>query len=138
MSPESPLYRVQRVDGLGQPRIVHRSMIQDGALEEEHPNSGKSLKHVMDDNTLEEEQSPTLVRHVTVPLLIQMVTVPQSQINDRLDDTVVSRLGVNMNALEDRLLGRQPMMSCHLEDLSVQLPGVIQTRIIYQGLQHLG
>ena len=29
MSPESPLYRVQRIDGLGQPRIVHRSAILD-------------------------------------------------------------------------------------------------------------
>ena len=29
MSSESPLYRVQRVDGLGQPRIVHRSAILD-------------------------------------------------------------------------------------------------------------
>ena len=132
MSPESPLYRVQRVDGLGQPRIVHRSaildlkdirvpantmvtapeesqcthdnvidnhvkstsegsstpvnrwmilrnvnqpqmptvraetvpstpVIQDGALEEERPKSCESLKHAMDDNTLEEEQSPVLI-----------------------------------------------------------------------------
>ena len=133
MSPDSPLYRVQRVDGLGQPRIVHRSaildvkdirvpadnmvtapeegpcthdnvmdnhakftsegsstpvnrwmilrhvnrpqmptvraetlpltpVIQDGALKEERPKSCESLKHAMDNNTLEEEQSPTLVR----------------------------------------------------------------------------
>ena len=133
MSPDSPLYRVQRVDGLGQPRIVHRSaildvkdirapadnmvtapeesqcthdnvmdnhvqstsegsstpvnrwmilrdvnrpqmptvraetvpstpVIQDGALEEERPKSSESLKHVIDNHTLEEEQSPTLVR----------------------------------------------------------------------------
>ena len=133
MSPESPLYRVQRVDGLGQPRIVHHSaildvkdirapadnmvtapeesqcthdnvmdnhvqstsegsstpvnrwmilrdvnrpqmptvraetvpstpVIQDGVLEEERPESSESLKHVMDNHTLEEEQSPTLVR----------------------------------------------------------------------------
>ena len=132
MSPDSYLYRVQRVDGLGQPRIVHCSaildvkdirvpaynmvpapeksqcthynvmdnhvhstsegsstsvnrwmilrdvnrpqmptvraetvpstpMIQDGVLEEERPKSSESPKHAMDDNTLEQEQSPTLV-----------------------------------------------------------------------------
>ena len=132
MSPESPLYHVQRVDGLGQPKIVHHSaildvkdirvpadnmvtapedsqcthdnvmdnhvnstsersstsvnrwmilhngnrpqmptvraetvpstpVIQDGALEEERPKSSESPKHAMDDNTLEQEQSLTLV-----------------------------------------------------------------------------
>ena len=37
-------------------------VIQDGALKEERPKSCESLKHAMDNNTLEEEQSPTLVR----------------------------------------------------------------------------
>ena len=37
-------------------------VIQDGALEEERSKSCESLKHAMDDDTLEEEQPSTLVR----------------------------------------------------------------------------